>query len=206
MVCLPVAAGRTRGDGHGVPRTASSHAVDRPGDFVSCRAPGTLRMTPSHEHRALQRPRGRAALAEDLGRAQGIFATAQRRPAPEILRARDVPLSVGAHPYGARAQLHDGRRGRALQARDGASTCCIRWAGTPSACRRKTPRWRRKVHPEGLDLRQHRGDEGAAAVDGAVARLGARDRDLRSGLLQAPAEDVPRLSRSAAWSSARSRR
>ena len=30
-----------------------------------------------------------------------------------------------------------------------------------------------------LDLPEHRGDEGAAPVDGAVARLGARDRDLR---------------------------
>ena len=44
-----------------------------------------------------------------------------------------------------------------------------------------------------LDLRQHRGDEDAAQVDRAVARLVARIRDLRSGLLQAPAEDVPRF-------------
>ena len=64
----------------------------------------------------------------------------------------------------------------------------------------------RKVHPEGLDLRQHRGDEEAAQVDGAVARLGARDRHLRSGLLQAPAEDVPRLPARPGWSSASSRR
>ena len=28
-----------------------------------------------------------------------------------------------------------------------ASTCCIRWAGTPSACRPRTPRCERKVHP-----------------------------------------------------------
>ena len=46
---------------------------------------------------------------------------------------------------------------------------------------------------QGMDLPEHRGDEGAAQVDGTVARLGARNRDLRSGLLQAPAEDVPRL-------------
>ena len=46
---------------------------------------------------------------------------------------------------------------------------------------------------QGLDLPEHRGDEVAAQIDGAVARLGARDRDLRSGLLHAPAEDVPRL-------------
>ena len=51
----------------------------------------------------------------------------------------------------------------------------------------------RKVHPEGVDLREHRGDEGAAQIDGAVARLEPRDRDLRPGLLQAPADDVPRF-------------
>ena len=48
---------------------------------------------------------------------------------------------------------------------------------------------------QGVDLRQHRGDEEAAQIDGAVARLEPRDRHLRSGLLQAPAEDVPRFSR-----------
>ena len=44
-----------------------------------------------------------------------------------------------------------------------------------------------------LDPTEHRADEVAAQVDGAVARLGARDRDLRPVLLPAPAEDVPRL-------------
>ncbi len=47
-----------------------------------------------------------------------------------------------------------------------------------------------------MDLRQHRRHAGAIAVDGPIARLVARDRDLRSHLLQAPAEAVPRLSRS----------
>ncbi len=41
---------------------------------------------------------------------------------------------------------------------------------------------------------------------GTVARLGARDRDLRSRLLQPPAEAVPRLSARPGWSSARSRK
>ena len=94
----------------------------------------------ANDHRTLQRPRGRAALAEGLGRA-GHLRHPQRRPAAEILRAGDVPLPVGAHPHGARAQLHHGRRGRALQARARASTCCTRWAGTPSACRPRTPPW-----------------------------------------------------------------
>ena len=47
----------------------------------------------------------------------------------------------------------------------------------------------------GMDLRQYRRHAGAIAVDGALARLVARDRDLRSELLQAPAEAVPRFPR-----------
>ena len=65
----------------------------------------------------------------------------QRRSTAEILRARDVPLPVGAPPHGPCAQLRDGRRRRPLQARQAASTCCTRWAGTPSACRPRTPPW-----------------------------------------------------------------
>ena len=38
----------------------------------------------------------------------------QRRSARALLRARDVPLSVGAHPYGPCAQLYHGRRAGAL--------------------------------------------------------------------------------------------
>jgi leucyl-tRNA synthetase len=39
----------------------------------------------------------------------------------QVLRAGDVPLSVGAHPHGACAQLYDGRRGGALQVGAGVS-------------------------------------------------------------------------------------
>ncbi len=53
----------------------------------------------------------------------------------------------------------------------------------------------RKVHPKAWTYQNIAAMKSAAAVDGAVARLGARDRDLRSGLLQAPAGDVSRLSR-----------
>ena len=86
---------------------------------------------------ALQFPGGRAQMAGGLGRA-ALLRGADRRRQAEILRARDVPLSVGAHPYGPCAQLHDGRRGRPLSSARRASTCCIRWAGTPSACRPRT--------------------------------------------------------------------
>ena len=158
--------------------------------------------SPRDETRALQRQGSRAEMAGGLGRARPL-PHPQRRPAPEILRARDVPLSVGAHPHGPRAQLRDGRRGGALQAR---------------------PRLQRPA-PDGLGRLRHAGRErrdaeqgpparpgpthniaamrGAAQVDGAVARLVARDRDLRSGLLQAPAAHVPRLPRGRARRRAR---
>ncbi len=48
---------------------------------------------------------------------------------------------------------------------------------------------------QNVDLREYRGDEDAAQIDGAVARLEPRDRHLRSGLLQASAENVSRFSR-----------
>src|SRR3974390_2759238 len=54
------------------------------------------------QKRPLQRPRGRGPLAEDLGRT-GHFRHQERRPPREILRAGDVPISVGAYPYGPRA-------------------------------------------------------------------------------------------------------
>ena len=130
---------------------------------------------------------------------RGIFATPnpsarQRRSGgqAEILRAGDVPLSVGAHPYGPRPQLHDGRRGGAGEAGDGLCRAAsdglgrLRHAGRERGHRAQGP-------SQGLDLPEHRGDEGAIEVDGAVARLEPRDRDLRPGLLPAPAEDVPRF-------------
>ena len=130
-------------------------------------------------------------MAEGVGRAEHLRHP-QRRPAPEILRARDVPLSVGAHPYGARAQLHHGRRGRALQARHGVQRAPSYGLGRLRHAGRER-RHGAQGPSQGVDLSEHRGDEGAAQVDGAFARLGARDRDLRSVLLQAPAEDVPGL-------------
>ena len=44
-----------------------------------------------------------------------------------------------------------------------------------------------------MDLREHRRHEGAAEVDGPVARLEPRAGELRSQLLPPSAEDVPRL-------------
>ena len=117
----------------------------------------------------------------------------ERRPAPEILRARDVPLSVGAHPHGPCAQLHDGRRGGALQARR-ASTCCTRWAGTPSACRPRTPRATTRSIPRDWTYAEHRDHEGPAEDRWACRSTGrARFATCDVDLLPAPAEAVPRL-------------
>jgi hypothetical protein len=63
-------------------------------------------------NRAIQPQRGRGPLAGGLGRA-GHLRHEERRSPAEILRARDVPLSVRPHPHGPRPQLHDGRRGGA---------------------------------------------------------------------------------------------
>jgi len=82
------------------------------------------------------------------------------------------PLSLRAHPYRARPQLHPRwtwlarfmpRQGIQRAPPDGLG--CVR-----PACR-GMPRSSGKGGAEGMDLRQHRGDEEAAAVDRAVARL-----------------------------------
>ena len=62
----------------------------------------------------------------------------------------------------------------------------------PAGRERRDPEQRQS---DEVDLRQYRLDAGAVAVDGPLARLVARNRDLRSELLQAPAETVPRLPR-----------
>ena len=65
---------------------------------------------------------------------------------------------------------------------------------------RVRPAGRERRHGQGrasgrLDLCQHRGDARPDPVHGPVARLVARDRDLRSGVLSPRAGDVPRLPR-----------
>ena len=131
-------------------------------------------------------------MAESLG-GRADLQDRKRRSAPEILCARDVPLSVGAHPHGPCAQLRHGRRGGALSARAGLQ------CPPPDGLGRVRTAGGKRRHAEqhqscGMDLRQYRRHAGAIAVDGPFARLVARDRDLRSHLLQAPAEAVPRFS------------
>ena len=62
------------------------------------------------------RPGGRRrALAGALGRGEQLRRRQRERQAQDLC-ARDVPLSVGAHPHGPCPQLHDGRRARPLPA------------------------------------------------------------------------------------------
>ena len=137
------------------PQAAGSPAdispVDPQSPFMS--GPRTLKRPANaprfEQKRALQRRRGRGPLAEDLGRA-GHFRHPERRPAPQILRAGDVPLPVGAHPHGPRAQLHHGRRGGALQARHG----------------------QRRAAPDGLGRLRHAGGERRHRPQGAPAANG----------------------------------
>ncbi len=128
-----------------------------------------------------------------MGRA-GRVRDPQRRSAPEILCPGNVPVPVRAHPYGPCAQLRHGRRGGTLQARPRVQRAPPHGLGRLRHAGRK--RGHRQQDPSAhLDLREHRHHEGAAQVDGPVARLEPRDRDLRSQLLQASAEAVPRLPR-----------
>ena len=57
------------------------------------------------------------------------------RGPPQALRARHVPVPERRRPpRRPPARLHRHRRLRPLQAHDAATTCCTRWATTPSAC------------------------------------------------------------------------
>ena len=65
---------------------------------------------------------------------------------------------------------------RPLQARARASTCCTRWAGTPSACRPRTPRCERKASiPSDWTYDNIADDAGAAEAAWACRSTGARE-------------------------------
>ena len=100
----------------------------------------------------------------------------ERRSAPEILRARDVPLSVGAHPHGPCPQLHDGRRGGAPSPRARLQRAAPDGLGRLRPAGRER-RARPRRQPALLDLPEHRGDEGASSRSWACRSTGrARSR------------------------------
>ena len=85
-------------------------------------------------------------MASRMGRGRHLRRAAVGRQA-QVLRAGDVPVSLGPHPHRACAQLHDGRRDLRATSWPAASTCCTRWASTPSACRPRMPRMASGGHP-----------------------------------------------------------
>ena len=133
--------------------------------------------------------------------AEGLGRRAPSSPPPTTIRGRNYyvlemfPYPVRAHPYGPCPQLRDGRRGGALQARarlqraasDGLGR--LRHAGRERGDAEQDA-IRAKWTYANIDAMR-----GAAQVDGPVARLVARGRDLRPELLRPSAEAVPRLPR-----------
>ena len=94
--------------------------------------------------RAALHPCGdRAALAAALGRrSRALRRRAALQRQAEILRARDAAVSLRAScTWATCATTPSATRWRATCG-CAATTCCTRWAGTPSVCRRKTPRSR----------------------------------------------------------------
>ncbi len=71
----------------------------------------------------------------------------------------------------------------------GASTCCIRWAGTRSACRPRTPPWSARPHPAKWTYDNIDAMKGQLKSMGLSLDWSARDRDLHPELLQASAAD-----------------
>ena len=115
----------------------------------------------------------------------------QRQRQAQDLRARDVPLSVGAHPHGPRPQLHDGRRHRPLPPDAGPRSAPpdglgrVRDAGRECGDGAQGPSGR-------MDPGQYRGDARPAEAARLRARLEPRARHLRPRLLRPRAGAVPR--------------
>ncbi len=129
-------------------------------------------------------------MAAGLGQGGGLRRAA-RCGAAEILRARDVPLPVGAYPHGPCAQLHDGRRDRALQDGHRAQRAAPDGLGRLRDAGRKRRDGDRRPSQD-LDLRQHRRHARPDEAAGPQHRLVARIRHLRSGVLRPAAGAVSR--------------
>ena len=127
--------------------------------------------------------------------AAGLFRAERDAGAAEVLRAGDVPLSVGAHPHGARAQLHAWATSSPATRRRAASTCCTRWAGTPSACRPRTPRSSRACRRRAWTYQNIAAMRAQMKPLGLLDRLEPRVRHLRPGILRPAAGAVPRHAR-----------
>jgi hypothetical protein len=126
--------------------------------------------------------------------AAGTFTARRDELRPKYYVLEMFPYPLGAHPHRPCAQLHDGRRRRALQAVHRAQRAAPDGLGRlRDAGRERRDAGRRPS--EGLDLRQHRGDARPDEAPGAVHRLVPRIRHLRSRILRPAAGHVHRLPR-----------
>ena len=115
---------------------------------------------------------------------------ARRAGRARVLRARDVPVPLRAHPHGPRAQLLDRRRDRAPAADGGLARAPPDGLGRLRAAGRER-RHRARRPPGALDRRQHRPHAPAAPPARLLVRLGARARHLRPALLPLGAALLP---------------
>ena len=105
-----------------------------------------------------------------------------------------LPYPRARHAHGARPELHDGGRRHPLPPPQRLDACCARWAGTRSACPRRTPRSARaaiRARSPSATSRRSAPD----AADGLGDRLVARGLHAPAGLLPLDAVAVPALLR-----------
>ena len=166
---------RTRHSGGGKDSAGGRHVGD---DGHSC-----------EDGRAVRRRADRGEVAGAVGQQRDLQGR-RRRPAPEVVRAHDVPLPVRRPPH--RPLVRDVRRGRPrpLHADEG-----IQRTASDGVRRLRAERGERRDrarHPSGqVDHGQHRKDAPAVPLDGPHLRLGPRARDLRARVLPLEPVDIP---------------
>ena len=142
--------GRCAGGAHGLDRSGERHPDARAPD-ADRRLAAVAPSLPMSRYNFRQAERKwQAAWAE-----QRCFEARIDAGKPKYYVHGDVPLSLGAHPYGPCAQLHPGRRRRPLQARPRLQRAASHGLG------RLRPAGRERGHGEedpsrDMDLRQHR--------------------------------------------------
>ena len=134
-----------------------------------------------------------------------LYKAEENSTAPEVLRARDAALSERARcTSGTCATTRSATRWRATSG-CAASTCCIPWAGTRSACRPRTPPSPTSGHPREWTLLEHRRDEGQHRRFAFSYDWDLRSHHLRAGILSLEPVVLSARCWSAAWRIARRR-
>ncbi len=114
-----------------------------------------------------------------------------RRVATQVLLPRHVPLSLGRRPARrSSGGLHRHRHHLPLPPHAAATTCCTRWAGTPSACPPSSTRFRPACIRRSHDPHRDRQLPPPAQALRVLLRLVARVRHDRRGVLPLDAVDL----------------